>query len=189
MTKYDHPGGHYLFIQHNWKEISRYIHGCHSNEAVNIGPYRHSLQAYYVLDKYFIGSLVDGQESHATQDKWVILDKQYDKVCFSNEKWKVVEKVVSSDSMTIVRFMNDKYKIKSSLRGVEWIGKHFYITDHKKKPYTFCISLSREVKMYRDQLIKLFDLKVNKIGNSEKVKSSLELQNYSNVLSFVIRKY
>jgi hypothetical protein len=133
--------------------------------------------------------MVDQQENHSTEDKWVVLDKQYDKICFTNEKWKIVEKVVSSDSMIIVRFVNDKYKIKSSLRGVAWIGKHFYITDHKKKPYTFCISLSREIKIYREQLIKLYDLKVNKIGNSEKVKTTLELQNYSSVLSFVIRKY
>lgn len=189
LSDYEHPGGHYLFVQHNWKEISRYLHGCHSNEAVNIGAYKHSLTAYYVLDKHYIGSLVDRQQNHSSLDRWVILDKKYDRICFSNEKWKVIEKVQASSTMTIIRFLNSKFKIKSSLRGVDWIGKHFYITDHKKKPYTFCISLSSEVKIYRDELIKLFDLKINREGSPQKVKATLELKNYTNILSFVIRKY
>jgi hypothetical protein len=133
--------------------------------------------------------MIDTQENHSAEDKWVILDRETDKIVFSFENWRLVEKVNSSNQMTIIRFINDRFKIKSSLRGVAWIGKHFYITEKKKKPYTFCISLSREIKMYRDQLIKLFDLKINKVGDDEKVKDSLELPNYSNVLSFVIRKY
>lgn len=60
LTDYTHPGGDIFFVNHNFKEISRYVMGIHPDETGNYPAYVHSQAAYRVLDSHLIGSMIKG---------------------------------------------------------------------------------------------------------------------------------
>jgi hypothetical protein len=60
LTDYSHPGGDIIFVNHNFKEISRYVMGTHPDEHEEFPAFVHSQAAYQVLDKHLIGSMIEG---------------------------------------------------------------------------------------------------------------------------------
>lgn len=46
LTGYTHPGGDIIFVNHNFKEISRYVMGTHPDEHENFPAFIHSQAAY-----------------------------------------------------------------------------------------------------------------------------------------------
>jgi hypothetical protein len=60
LTGVTHPGGDIIFVNHNFKEISRYVMGTHPDEHENFPTFIHSQSAYNLLDQHLIGSMIDG---------------------------------------------------------------------------------------------------------------------------------
>lgn len=72
LTDYSHPGGDIIFVNHNFKEISRYVMGTHPDEHENFPAFIHSQSAYQVLDSHLIGSMIKAPVNMENNDSMLL---------------------------------------------------------------------------------------------------------------------
>jgi hypothetical protein len=97
-----------------------------------------------------------------------------------------------SENLVMMRVQNRLFHQRIILRGVKWLGKHYYLsTDDAStyKPYTQLVSMANEVVDYRNNLLKLVQIRGNSLGDSEIEQSQFNLESFSNELSFAIKPY
>jgi NAD(P)H-flavin reductase len=214
MTDYTHPGGQLIYQKYRFKEISRYFYGTHPEESLGMGKVNHSPSAFISMNSRLIGVVnaniplnqqakVNSQllnsaknsQNFAPDDNWNLYYQQKPTIkAFSDEHWTLSQKFHVTNNLTVVNFQNSKYINKIKLRGVDWIGKHYYIKDNnKRRPYTQVISLCTEVLQYRQSLLAKVRQDLNAMDKSlQSGESGHEvpvLPDYANYISFGIKPY
>jgi hypothetical protein len=160
MDSYIHPGGQFLFEECRWKEISRYITGAAGLERFNGMRWIHSHTTFDLMKKHAIGDLVD---TVPTYDSLVLRDTNKAQVLSNfSEIWKVSKSVQISPTTSIVFMHNTKFIFSLWNKGVEWMGKHFLVSNEiKSRPYTVCVSLAPVYSAYIENLLSVLDLVLN----------------------------
>ena len=103
--------------------------------------------AFDVLNKNLVGSLIDKQENHASQDNWVIRTKKDNLVTTEVNQWKVEAINEMDGGYYSVVFKSRRVAMGCKLKGVGWIGKYFYASGNssaRKEVHYCCIALSDE---------------------------------------------
>lgn len=94
--------------------------------------------------------------------------------------------------MVIVRLQNAAFKQRLNLKGVKWFGRHYYLglpLDDNFKPYTQLVSLSNECNEFRENLIRLFEMREDSNVRREAASDRLQLPAFTNELTFAIKPY
>ena len=157
MGRYIHPGGQYFFDVCRWREVSRFIYGAVGLESMNNSAWNHSEAAIHSLESHYVRDLlnygVDGTEI-------VLRDQQGHTVSSTTDHlWYLNSRKAVSPSTAILYFKRRTLFIKLNCKGVNWIGRHFTISDgYKSRPYTNCTSLADESEAYRREMVKYFEL-------------------------------
>lgn len=115
----------------------------------------------------------------------------------SQINWKVSDNRKLSANLHVVQLKNEKYVNKISLKGVAWLGKHFYIEGnvkilggYKKKPYTTVICLGDQYTSFRESLLEDFQTLQNSNFQQTKEKySTSDLPVYIDTISFGVKPY
>ena len=197
LSDYNHPGGDIIFRKHNFKEVSRYLSGIHKDESLGVSNHVHSSVAYSVMDSRLIGNVIEDDDRlvdrNGEGDNWTLFETEQSKKVFSTEQWVLESKEELSRNLFIARFRNEGFNVKTLLKGVNWLGKHFYITnDNKRRPYTSVISLSESAIAQRHQIIEKYgkstrgDGETNNNGNTN---GKDQFKTFSDSLSFGIKPY
>jgi hypothetical protein len=242
LTGYTHPGGDIIFVNHNFKEISRYVMGTHPDEHEKFPTWVHSQAAYQMLDKHLIGSMIDGPvkisnnnmlltfndsrfegidaviakrkakdgppDSDSSEenlmgspikptapepemdDNWTLYNNNGTKRAVSEVLWHVHQNAKVSKNLHVIQFRNAKFSVKVNLKGVCWLGKHYYLEGIQKKPYTTVNCLSQEAIQYRSALIQHYDM----VSNTTDAKNNdnfalVDFPVFSESLCFGIKPY
>lgn len=127
LSDYKHPGGSIFFNNHLWEEISRYMQGMHPDELTNTGLHTHSTDAYQVLDLNYIGSVLPniGEEIEDTNP---LVESSTDNVVQVDTDFEVGFKQDVSDNLVLMRVQNRLFNQRILLKGVKWMGKHYYLS-------------------------------------------------------------
>lgn len=121
-------------------------------------------------------------------DVWTLYNFRKNAKVASNDTWVLSQNEKMSDSLHVLRFKQAKYRVKMALRGVSWIGKHFFITKNKRKPYTTVVCLSKETSSYRESLISYYQ-KAKKGESLLEESQKLVLPEFSEELCFGVKPY
>ena len=128
------------------------MHGSAGVESENSRAWDHSWIAFKALERCYIGDLYDS----AQDEEWLVREAKNNKGISQDDNWSMKERYSTSKTTNFYLFENERYKVKLDCKGVDWIGKHYVITDNgkgKSRVYTNCSMLSREVDSYRKTLI------------------------------------
>jgi NAD(P)H-flavin reductase len=191
LTGYRHPGGAILFKHHNFMEVSRYMLGTHADEKLNTGQHLHDHVAFSIMDDRFIGLIVDPSDTHQEKDQWTLIDPRTERITFVNYEFKVEEVRRISKKMYIIKMFSPKAYIKMNLKGIAWIGKHFYVHNNKSKlrPYTTAVCLSDESAEYRKSLLEIFHQRDKLSGDQNLDSLKIDFPSYSESLYFCVRPH
>lgn len=129
---------------------------------------------------------------YAIEDNWTLYDSGRTKRSVTDHPWRVIGNTKLSPQLHIIKFANQKFTIKTALKGISWLGKHYYITGSKKKPYTTVMCLSDEVSTYRRELIDFYNTQQSSNFESMNVGADLSrvvLPEFSETLAFGIKPY
>jgi NAD(P)H-flavin reductase len=193
MSGYIHPGGDIFFQNQNWNEVSRYMNGAHPDERTGT-KINHSISAFLAMDMRLIGNIASNPQQNSERDLCVIYNNKLQSLGWTqNQRWKVVSKVLLSPKLVLMRFQNPLFKVKTELKGIRWIGRHFYIKGgSRKKPYTTVISLCDEYNSYRVSLLQKIDQLHSGMAAQNEAKATtqnFEIPEFSNTLCFAIKPY
>jgi hypothetical protein len=149
-----HPGGAFIIRETNWTEVSRYLTGTSGLEKDGSKSWIHSKDAYKLLEQYYIGDIEDlSQQSAKGPSNSILRNSSGDSAFSNNQMWVWTDTGDVSKTTKIFYFKNNDFKVKIDLKGVDWIGKHFQISNGPKtRIYTNCSSLSKESTAYRLKL-------------------------------------
>lgn len=124
-------------------------------------------------------------------DNWTLYNQNGTERSISEHLWHVFKNSKVSKNLNVIQFRNAKFSCKVNLKGVCWLGKHYYIEGVQKKPYTTVNSLSPEAVEYRSTLIKNFDiLNAQQAADAQAPKVPLlDFPVFSSNLCFGIKPY
>lgn len=181
---YLHPGGQFIFEECRFREVSRFLYGAVGLERLNAQQWRHSTQAFNLLNDRCIGDLVDYE---AKNSDLVLTGKGGASVLSTTKtKWYLAARKMISGTTAILQFKTEHIRVKLTCKGTEWMGRHFIVSNQEKsRPYTNCTSLATESMEYRKALIEYFEILVKK-GTPGKVPTLQESIDY---LPFCIKQY
>lgn len=188
LTNFTHPGGQYIWEWSRWRETSRYLIGAYGDEkdSRDYMDYTHSMDAYKMLDKSYIGKL----EVFPAPETWAMWDRQTGKSAYSeNIPWRKFKQTSISATTDIYEFTNEQYRMNTFYSGVEFFGKHYLVTfNSKSRNYTNCTCLSRNNISYRQNLMAAYANIVAKTGKT--FETELDESTYtSNGLPLVVKVY
>ena len=114
-------------------------------------------------------------------------DSQYLLPKMSSDDWSLEKKWDLSPTTHYYSFSNSGFKIHLAPVGVDWIGKHYLLTNQKKsRVYTNCTMLDPSVVAYRDNMIKKYENSMEQKSNQ--VEQMSHPQNTDNLV-LVIKTY
>ena len=78
-----------------------------------------------------------------------------------------------SNTSSIYEFENQDFRINSFCKGTEMFGKHYLVTfDNKSRNYTSCLCLNENSRVYRKNLINLYNKEVLGLKEIDKISYS-----------------
>ena len=182
LTSFEHPGGDFIIPRITGREVGRFLNGAYYLEEIKGNPHRHAPTSVAILNRYWIGDMIQGEKS-------ILVDANGKPTTTPDfVLWKFVGKKALTKSTACFEFQNSNYQIKNDLKGVSWIGRHFYLSkdliNGPARPYTVCNSLGESWTGFRKAAIEFFDGKMQGEANL-----STTLPTLSPNLNFVIKQY
>ena len=185
LTGIVHPGGNWIYEKANWREVSRFLNGVSGLERQNSRAWAHSFNAFLLLEKNFIGNLLDFDPN---DNEWILREKNQGEVIESNDNWIIEQKIPISSQFSIIHFNHPYFRVKIDNKGIKWFGKHFLITDSstgKSRTYTTCLSVTRAAQDYKQSLLEAF----NDLIENGSTTALTFLPQYAHSLPFVVKDY
>lgn len=182
---YIHPGGQYFFEACRWREVSRFIHGAVGLESMNNQPWAHSEAAQHVLESHCIGDLILEGENGTN----IILRDQngFPKISKVDDEWVLNSRKRISPTTAMLLFKSKTLKVKLNCTGIDWIGRHYTISDgEKSRPYTNCTSLAAESCQHRRSIVTFLEQTMNKDG---KIDPVIKLEEFIDYLPICVKQY
>jgi len=159
------------------------MHGNNGIESTNTGQWKHTKQAFYALEKGYIGNIL----TESNKKEWCLVDAASLTPTTSLEEWSLENRIHNNDDTYFFYFKNPKYSVKLAFEGVDFIGKHWVLCkNHKSRLYTNCLCLDKQVEKYRESMIKALE---NDIDGTNHQIEPIKLPEYSDVLTLVIKEY
>ena len=125
--------------------------GTSGMESCNSRAWDHSYVAFKVLEMSYIGDIY----ASGKEEEWIMKDPKTKLPKMSAEDWSLEKKWELSPTTLYYSFANPGFNIHLAPKGVDWIGKHYVLTNHKKsRVYTNCSMLDPQVVEFRANLIK-----------------------------------
>jgi len=157
LTYWIHPGGNNIIKAVTGREIGRFFYGNHALEDRNLKPHVHSAIALSQLKSMEIGEI--------TYCESVLLDnkgeKQVTTKSLNKDTWKIVSMKPVTETVTMVSFENENYKVKNYGESLSWLGRHFHVSFNNERSgvrlYTTAMALSDANIELRHMIFKYFD--------------------------------
>ena len=188
MTGFRHPGGMQYLEDANWTDVSRFLLGVTGIEKRAGDIRKHSRNAFYELETRFIGMLY--QKKQGLDDHWTLRNRVTGHVDFAKELFTFNEKYKLSETTAMFRLENKKFKVRTNLKGIRWIARHYNLSvptkSNKVRIYSQSQSYAREAVAYNKALMNHFD-KV--IMGQQTQGIEVELPHAVNCLTFTIKAY
>jgi hypothetical protein len=163
----------------------------HEDELTNSGKHAHSSDAYKILDDHYIGTVLPALASEI-DDTNPLVEKASETSVQADCAFELGYKKKVSQNLVILRLQNLAFKQRLNLKGVKWMGRHYYLgipLSNNFKPYTQVVSLSNEAIEYRESLIRLFEMREDTNVRMEAESDKLQLPHFTNELTFAIKPY
>ena len=126
------------------------MHGTSGVESCNSRAWSHSFIAFKVLERSYIGDIYE----KGLEEEWILKDPKTGQPTMSDNDWSLDSKTKISATTNQYMFKNPDYYVHLAAMGVEWIGKHYVLSNSKKsRVYTSCTMLDPQIVVYRKKLV------------------------------------
>lgn len=159
MTGFEHPGGSIFIDLYNWREVSRFMLGVEKDEIFYNLPPKHSERAFKILSNQFIGALVDNESNNYREAVWPLISSETFKIAFCDNFFNFEGKRTYSSKIKKIDVFNKKFYLKSSLQGVKWLGRYFYVKKGREdiaERYPVVVSMNKEAVEHRKRISEIF---------------------------------
>lgn len=153
-----HPGGEWLHNEVLFRDVTRYLIGNTGLESKNNYLWKHSIQAVEDLYQRNIGDLSSPVDEYRW--RWCLRDEMSN-VAFSKDLWRLSELTqLHSPNVKTIYFTNPKFRIRTFLRGIRWMGKHVLVTGQNgtTRMYSISITFAKQAQAYLNQMKNFYNL-------------------------------
>jgi len=157
LTYWIHPGGNNIIKAVCGREVGRFFYGNHALEDQSLKPHKHSAMTLSQIKSLEIGEI--------TYCESVLLDpkgeKQVTTKSLNKDTWRIVSMKPITETVAMISFENDNYRVKNFGESLSWLGRHFHVSFNNEKSgvrlYTTAMALSDANIELRHMIFKYFD--------------------------------